>query len=313
MTEIALGLVGAFYAFAGWVATRAALTSLFMDQAIAGISGQKPKAAEMAQSYWLLAAASLILAGGVALVIRADVAMWLFLLSAIGQAFYLYYLAPRIFDLEEPPDATGRAQTRNAFVLYLAATAFVVWAASRDALMSWQEVPGPLLAAACTAVTAHFGYVLWMVVGPGSMRASTSESPLAWSDDAASSDDDNPSTLESDPSQSRSIKVMADYHTYPLWAMDEHLYGDFPPERLGLSPELSADLNAWAVAFTSSLDGDDPANSLWSNEQHRAHQAEARPLALRIARERPDLKVFVADGTGDFVEVGNNPAQETEL
>ena len=275
-----------------------------MDHAIASISGQKPKAAEMAQSYWLLAAANLILAGGVALVIRADIAMWLFLLSAIGQAFYLYYLAPRIFDREEPPDATGRAQTRNAFVIYLAATAFVVWAASRDALMSWQDVPGPLLAAAGAAVLAHFGYVLWMVVGPGSMRASASESPLAWPDD------ENPPAPENDPSHSRAIKVMADYHTYPLGAMDEHLYGDFPPERLGLSPDLSAALNAWAVAFTSSLNSDDPANSLWSDEQHRAHQAEARPLAARIARERPDLKIYVFDGAGDLVEVENDRAEE---
>ncbi|SFV38726.1 hypothetical protein [Hyphomicrobium facile] len=312
MTEIALGIVGAFYAFAGWLATRAALTSLFMDLAIAGISGQKPKAAETAQSYWLLAAANLILAGGVALVIRADFAMWLFLLSAFGQAFYLYYLAPQIFDHEEPPDATGRAQTRNAFVLYLAATAFVVWAASRDALMSWQEVPGPLLAAAVAAVVAHFGYVLWMVVGPGSMRASASASPLAWSDEAAWPDDENPSALESDPSQSRSIKLMADFHTYPLWAMDEHLYGDFPPEKLGLSQELSADLNAWADAFTSSLNSDDPANSLWSDEQHRAHQAEARPLALRIAKERPDLKIYIAVGAGNAVEVETGPIEEPE-
>jgi len=134
VTEFALIMIGAFYAFAGWVATRAALASLFMDRAIASISGQKPNASEMAQSYWLIAAANLILAGGVALVLRMNVALWLFLASAIGQAFYLYYLAPRIFDREDPPDAVGRAQTRNAFVLYLAATAFVVWAASRGAL-----------------------------------------------------------------------------------------------------------------------------------------------------------------------------------
>ena len=94
----ALGMIGAFYAFAGWIATRAGLTSLFMDQAIAAISAQKPKAAETAQSYWLIAAANLIFAGGVALIIRLNIAMWLFLVSAFGQAFYLYFLAPRLFD-----------------------------------------------------------------------------------------------------------------------------------------------------------------------------------------------------------------------
>ncbi|WP_052699358.1 hypothetical protein [Hyphomicrobium sp. 99] len=303
LTAVALSLIGAFYAFAGWVATRAALASLFMDRAIASISGQKPKAVETAQSYWLIGAANLILAGGVALIVRMDVAMWLFVVSAIGQAFYLYYLAPRVFDREDPPDAAGRAQTRNAFAFYLAATAFVVWASSQGALMGWQDVPVPLIAVAGSAVAARFGYVIWMMVGPGSMRTAASEAPLAWLDDK------EPAAPESDPSQSRSVKVMADYHTHPLWAMDEHLYGDFPPEQLGLSPELSADLNAWADAFTSSLNEDDPANSLWSEAQHRAHQAEGRRLAIRLAQERPDLQVYAADSAGDVVEVGNDPVE----
>ncbi|RUP10581.1 hypothetical protein [Hyphomicrobium sp.] len=303
VTEVALSMIGAFYAFGGWVATRAGLASLFMDKAIASISGQKPNASEMAQSYWLIAAANLILAGGVALLIRMNVAMWLFLASAVGQAFYLYYLAPRIFDREDPPDAVGRAQTRNAFVLYLAATAFVVWAASRGALLGWQDVPSPILAVAGAAVVARFGYVIWMTVGPGSLRTKVSGSPPAWIDDNGSA------ALESDPSQSRSVKVIADYHCHPLWAMDEHLYGDFPPEQLGLSPELSADLNAWADAFTSSLNEDDPSKSLWTDDQHRTHRAEARPLALRLAQERPDLKIYVTDVDGYVVEVGTDPVE----
>ena len=168
--------------------------------------------------------------------------------------------------------------------------------------MGWQDVPGPLLAVAGAAVAAHFGYVIWMTAGPGSMgrlRGGKSRSSLA------SFDDDEPA----DPSQSRSVKVMADYHTHPLWAMDEHLYGDFSPEQLGLSPELSADLNAWADAFTSSLNEDDPAKSLWSDEQHRAHRAQALPLALRLARERPDLNVYVTDSDGYVVEVGTDPVE----
>lgn len=298
VTEVALSLIGAFYAFAGWVATRAGLASLFMDRAIASISGQKPNASEMAQSYWLIAAANLILAGGVALVMRMNVALWLFLASAIGQAFYLYYLAPRIFDREDPPDAVGRAQTRNAFVLYLAATAFVVWAAIRGALLGWQDVPGPILAVAVAAVVARFGYVGWMAVGPGSLGTATNGPSPAWLDDN-----------ESDPSRSRSVKVMADYHCHPLWAMDEHLYGNFLPEQLGLSPELSADLNAWADAFTSCLNEDDPSKSLWTDEQHRTHRAEGRQLALRLAEERPDLKIYAKDDDGYVVEAGTDPVE----
>ena len=96
---------------------------------------------------------------------------------------------------------------------------------------------------------------------------------------------------------------MADYDCHPLWALDDGLYGDIPPGDMGLSGELTRDLDAWAEAYTSSLDRDDPAVSRWSDEQHRAHAAAARPLAARLARERPDLEVYVLDGETGVVQV----------
>ena len=45
-TEIFLCAVGAFYVFAGWVATRAALTSRLLDQALGAISGRTPRRIE---------------------------------------------------------------------------------------------------------------------------------------------------------------------------------------------------------------------------------------------------------------------------
>jgi hypothetical protein len=42
---------------------------------------------------------------------------------------------------------------------------------------------------------------------------------------------------------------------------------------------------------------------LWSEEQHRAHEGAGRPLAVRLARERPDLMVYVLDGSTGVVEV----------
>ena len=287
----ALGLIGAFYTFAGWLATRVGLTSLLMDYAIAAISAKKPNAAEVAQSTWLIAASYVIFLGGMALLLRLNVAMWLFLASALAQAFYLTWLAPRFFDRGDPPDPAGRGKTRNAFVLYLVATAFVVWAGSSGELLGWRDVPGPLLAAAGAAAVAQLGYILWMTAGPGSMRRPATVSSLA------SFDDDPP-----DPSLSRSVKVMADYHSHPLWAMDDGMYGNFAPEQLGLSAGLTADLKAWADAFTASLNPDEPSQSLWTDEQHRAHRAEGRPLAARLAQERPDLKIYVRDDDGYIVE-----------
>ena len=95
LTEISLRVIGAFYAFAGYFALRAALVSRLLDQAIAAIAAQKPKAVERAQNAWLVAAAILILAGGVMLLLLLDLAAWAFLASALGQAAYLFVVAPR--------------------------------------------------------------------------------------------------------------------------------------------------------------------------------------------------------------------------
>ena len=61
------------------------------------------------------------------------------------------------------------------------------------------------------------------------------------------------------PHESKRIKVMADYRCDPLWALDEERYGCFAPEMIDLSPELTADLNAWAAAYDTSFNADDPA------------------------------------------------------
>jgi hypothetical protein len=291
--EFFLCAIGIFYAFAGFVATRAGLTSYFVDSAIAAIAGGKPSKLETAQTYWLLAAASVIFAGGVALVFLLDVAAWLFLASALGQALYLFYVAPRFFDAQEPPDALGRRRSTNAFVIYVVATAFVVWALSRGELSSWDEVAWPYVAIPAALVAAQIGYIVWMLT----KLPATAKSPLsAWTSDEASEPG-------KDPSLCTRVKVMTDYCAYPLWALDEDAYGDFAPEALDLSSELTRDLNEWAEAYTASYDESDPAVSRWTEEEHRAHDAKARPLAARLAREKPDRTFFVMDPLVGVVEV----------
>jgi hypothetical protein len=292
IAELSLRIVGAFYAFAGYVATRAALTSRFLDRAIAAISLQKPSPADTAQFAWLLCAATVVLAGGLALLLLLDLSVWLFLVSSLGQAAYLFVVAPRYFDAADPPDAGGRRQSTNAFVLYATATAFVLWAGYTGRLMHWGDVPQLLLALAVAAFAAHIGYVIYLLGG-----GPASKPMLGGSDGEPDMD------AAFNRSQSKRIKVMAEYDAHPLWALDEDLYGDFPPEELGLSAELTKDLNAWAEAYTTALNRDDPMNSLWSDEQHRAHAAAARPLAVRLARERPDLMVYILDGATGVVQV----------
>jgi len=291
--EFFLCAVGLFYAFAGFVATRAGLTSYFVDRAIAAIGGGKQNKIELAQTYWLLAAATVIFAGGVTMFFLLDVAAWLFLASAVGQALYLFYVAPRFFDSQEALDIQGRRRSTNAFAIYVAATAFAVWALSKGELSSWAEVDWTYVAIPAALIAAQIGYVVWMLT----QLPATAKSPLAaWTSGETL-------TPGKDPSQCTRIKVMADYCAHPLWALDEDLYGDFAPEALGLSPELTRDLNEWADAYTQSYDEDDPAVSRWTDEEHRAHAAKARPLAVRLAREKPDRTFFVMDPVVGVLEV----------
>lgn len=294
-TDVLLWVIGAFYAFAGHVATRAALTSHFVDCAIAAIEGKQPGRIEVAQNYWLLGAAALVLAGGAALLFMLDIAAWLFAASAVGQAIYLFGLAPLYFDRNDPPDPDGRRRSTNAFLIYLLATSLVLWALANDKLTRWDEAGWLPIVIPAAIVAAHVAYVLWTIAS-----APLSAPVFGRHHADAEMDSDAPAA---DVSQSTAIKVMADYYAYPLWAADEGLYGDFPPEQLGLSAELTSALNDWAEAFTSSLDPDRPGESRWSGEQHRAHEAEARELAVRLARERPDRRIFIMDRDAGTVEI----------
>lgn len=300
-TDVFLRIIGAFYAFAGFVATRAALTSHFLDRAIAAIAMQKPKPVETAQSAWLLAAAGIVLAGGVLLLAGLEAAAWVFAASTIGQAAYIYYLAPRYFDRDDPPDPAGRQRTTNAFVIYMAATALILWAAWRGRLTSLSEASTIEIAAAAAGLLLYATYVartLWWQ--PRQPSRFTGFSLPAG---------DTPSLP---PHESQRIKVMADYQCDPLWALDEERYGCFSPDMIELSPELREDLKAWALAFDSQYDSDDPAAGLWDEARFAEHAEQGRRLAERLKRERPDLMVYVMDADIGVVEVhAHHPDQAT--
>lgn len=291
IAQFVLQLVGAFYAFAGYIASRAALTSRLMDLAIAAIGGTKPDRREMQRSLWLLASSIVVFAGGAALLLLLDLAPWLFAVSAMGQALYLLVLAPHYFDVTDPPDEQGRRQTTNAFFIYTVATVLIIWAAASGKLIPWREVSWPLLAAFVAAVAAHAGYVARHVLWPLKSTA-----PITY----FGSETGDPAQ---DPAQSRSVKVMADFGCHPLWALDPGLVGDFPPEHIGLSDELCRDLYNWAASFDASLDRDNPADSLITPEEHTAHEERGRQLAIRLARERPDLEIYTYETATGVVRV----------
>jgi hypothetical protein len=298
LTDVFLRVIGAFYAFAGFVATRAGMMSWFLDRALAAMTAKKPTRTEVAQAAWLLSAAAMILVGGVLLLAGLQLGAFVFIASAIGQALYVYVIAPRYFDVEDPPSPQGRRQTTNAFVLFCAATAFVAWAAWRGRLTpineaTWFEIG---------AVTAALGFYATYVARTLWWTPKQAESASAdWS---FGTDTETPSRPLN---TSKRIKLMADYGCDPIWAMDDDIYGCFPPEDLNLSPELTADISAWAAAFEGRLDMNDPGANDRSEAEYAAegseHEAEGRRLAILIKRERPDLTVFAYTYAIGVVEV----------
>jgi hypothetical protein len=163
--DIALRLLGAFYLFGGVMAARAARTSHLLDVALASITMKKLPRAEVLRTLWLAASSVVVLAGGAALMLMITTAAWLFALSALGQALYLALLAPRYFDAADPPDENGRRATKNAFVIYLVATAFVLWAYHAGRLAPWQDIM-PWSAIASLAVAAFAAHLFWSLLKP---------------------------------------------------------------------------------------------------------------------------------------------------
>jgi hypothetical protein len=74
--------------------------------------------------------------------------------------------------------------------------------------------------------------------------------------------------------------------------LDPGVVGNYAPDLLGLSETLTRDLNEWADAFNSFLDRDNPADTEISPSESAAHEARGRQLAIRLARERPDLEIY---------------------
>ncbi len=289
----ALRAVGAFYMFAGFVLLRAILTSRIVDAALVSLGGTPDRAGD-AKANWHIAMALIIFAGGVTLALLLDVSAWLFTGSALLQAFYLVWLAPRWFDLTDPPDATGRRQSTNAFLIYAAATALVLWAAQTGRLARWQDTPWPLLASAMTAFAMLALYAGRHALFPLSDRGAGAD----WA--RAMADDDTPL----DVSRVRCIKVMAEIDCHPLWVLDEGRHANVDPADLGLSADLCRDLEAWSAAYSDSV----PMAAVdGTEEQASDHAAGARPLAERIASERPDLVVYVLEPPVGVVQVHPKP------
>lgn len=156
---VAIG-VGAFYAFAGAVVMRALALDRIMNQLLAALND--PEAAkERRRSHVMTVGAFLTSGGGVALMLLSPFAPPLFVVGALWQCGYLLW-AERALPPEDDDDARGRRLTKNAFVVYLAAAAFVVWLAARGLLRPWSAPWLSLVADAAIVLAAAIA--CWLLI-----------------------------------------------------------------------------------------------------------------------------------------------------
>lgn len=164
-TDFVLTLLGGFYIFAGVMLCRASLTSHLIDRVLEALDGGAPAWVERARTWFTVLLAIPIFAGGTLLMFRSELAVWPFITASLLQAVFYGWIAPRYLDFLDPPDPRGRQQSMNAFVLYAAATAYVVWAYYIGALLAWHDTSLPIRFIAIVSIGGFAAYLVWKHLG----------------------------------------------------------------------------------------------------------------------------------------------------
>ncbi len=82
------------------------------------------------------------------------------------------------------------------------------------------------------------------------------------------------------------IKVMADYHCYPLWITDECGPDNVDPRSLDISVALAEQLDSWAEQYDATLDNENPLQSGFSSPTaHAQFVSQGKQLSKQLARE----------------------------
>jgi len=110
---------------------------------------------------------------------------------------------------------------------------------------------------------------------------------------------------------SRSIKLMWDYNCSPLWHHREEDVGDIDPNTLPLSTATKDRLEAWAAFPDAKLDRNYPPDTVWTDEESAAHEAEGRALWRLLRTELgPNFRVaYRSAKEGRMLE----PEQDTDV
>lgn len=287
--ETLLRLIGAFYALTASLVLRQAAANAFLDMVLVGLGADvapEEQRAERLRRAILIANGILIGIGGVWLMALSSLATVIFIVCAISYGAYLLVIAPRFLDPHDEPDAVGRAQTRNALLVYLAATAIVA-AAQAGGLLAPIDALSPAsfwLAVGLSAlIPAYGGWLFFRHRLPG--QKATLGVPQPSDEGDLPVQDPNPP-----PPAWRALLV-------PSW--DQVLVdpSSFEPvyeiEGIDITDEERARMGDWQSLFMEIADPHDPARQrLLQPERQDELEALGRSIHESFLRKLPPDRIL---------------------
>jgi hypothetical protein len=268
-------LIGAFYIFAGFIVMRSMAMSTLIDRVLLALDPKADSKSELLRSQVLLVGAYLTLASGVALLIMSPFAPYVFVLNTIVQGGYLIW-AERAFPPEDAIDRQGRQRTKNAFVIYLAATAFVVWLAYQGVLRPWVGADVILLDLGVMALSLGLAWAVIYLPKRQEKKGSIFE-PI----EERPNGDVVPDIREEPPP--KRLRVAPEWGCWPLW--NDETGQNVSHFHLKLPEDLMARIEEWDDLWQATYNDDDPANGDFKSEDERsAYVVEGKAIIGELKR-----------------------------
>lgn len=262
--------VGGFYVVAGVIALRMMRLDRLMDGVLAALEGKPQPANERWKSAILTTGSFLTLTSGAALAMLSAWALPLFLANALVQGGYLAW-AERALPPADTDEVQGRRQTKNAFVVYLAACAFVVWVSARGQMRPW-----PLSVEAMLADAFAIGGIA--LAGWASMFI-----PSSWFSRTSSTSESVGAAIPDADTVPKHLRLAPDWQRWPLW--DAETGDNVSYFRLNLPDALAERIEAWDDAWQETYNGDDPPSSGFKTEiEQQSYVDEGRSIVQELRR-----------------------------
>ncbi len=228
--------IGLFYAVGGLLLLRRLPTEAVMDRMLAALGDETATSEQHRTRFWMLGGA-VIFASGLSLVALSRWTPAFFVGAALLQAGYLAWAA-RALPAEDEETRRGRRSVVQALLLYLAATAFVLWLDREGGI--WRAWIEPavlellaLLGIAAAAAALLLRQALWQpVVQPFAGSFAKRPGPLA-------------------------VRLVPEYRMAPL--RDDAENTPIDPAALDLDGALVARIADWDARFQALFDDDNPS------------------------------------------------------